>query len=115
MDSIPAAEYRGLERRVFELEKQMNALTLTANLTAARVEGLVSTMDSRHKAFERGQDLILERLKPLTLLGDQQLHQRLTDLEMVKHKAAGALLLMQILGVTGIIGGIIGIARMVSQ
>lgn len=105
-------ERRGLERRVFDLEKQMSSVALTLGITAARVEGLVSTIDSRHKAFEHGQDLILERMKPLTLLGEQQIDHRLADLEAVKHKAEGALFLIRVLGITGIIGGIVAIIRM---
>ncbi len=89
-------ERRSVERRVFELEQKMSQLLMTSALTDERVKGLGTTLLSRHSAFEKGQDLILERLK---------------SLEEVKDKADGALFLIRILGWTGIIGGIVAIIR----
>lgn len=106
-------ERRGMERRVFALEQQMVKITTTVAVTETLVTGLISTMESRHKAFERGQDLILEKLKPLDLMQGQSLHSRIETLERVKEKAAGALLLVQLLGIMGIIGGVIAIVRMI--
>ncbi len=74
----------------------MSQLLMTTVLTDERVKGLASTLLSRHSAFDRGQELILTRLK---------------SLEEIKDKADGALLLLRILGWTGIIGGIVAIIR----
>jgi hypothetical protein len=112
-------DHRGLERRVFELEQKMIRLLTTTAVTDAHLTGLISTMDSRHKAFERGQDLILEKLKPfeglntqVTLFTAQNLDTRLGVLEGLKNKFTGALTLMQVLAGTGIVGGIVAIVKM---
>lgn len=72
----------------------MHKVMLSSALTEAKVDGLVQTIDSRFKAFERGVELILLRLTPLD--------DRITKLEAVKYQAAGALWLVRVLGVTGI-------------
>jgi hypothetical protein len=94
------------------LEQKMTKLLTTTAVTDAHLTGLISTMDSRHKAFERGQDLILEKLKPfemlntqVTLFTAQNLDSRVGVLEGVKNKFTGALTLMQVLAGTGIVGG----------
>lgn len=108
-------ERRGLDRRVFEFERKMEKLLTTLSVTESKVDGLMLAMDSRHKAFERGQDLILDRLKPLAIIVEQNLDARLTDIEVLKNKAEGALLMMQVLGVRGVVGGIVAIVRMISE
>lgn len=110
-DQVIDDEQRGVERRVFELEQKMSRLLTTTAVTETKVDGLITTIESRFKAFDRGQELILDRLKPLTVIIEQHLDSRLGTLEAVKNKATGALLMVQILGVTGIIGGVIAIIR----
>lgn len=108
-----------LERRVFELEKTVSRLDITSAVIAAKVEGLVETIKSRFLAFDRGIELILERLKKIdnieVVILEKQvpLENRLLNLERIRDKATGALILMRLLGITGIIGGIVAIVRMV--
>ena len=108
-------ERRSLERRVFELERQLVKLVTTTAITDVKVDGLISTMDSRMKAFDRGQELILNQLKPLAAFDLQKLDRRVEELEEVRLRADGAVLLVKILGVTGITGGLIGIIKMLSR
>lgn len=98
----------------------MVKLLTTTAVTDAHLTGLISTMESRHKAFERGQELILEKLKPfeqlrtqMMLLEAQNLDTRIGALESIKNKVTGAIILAQLLGVTGIIGGIVTIVKMI--
>lgn len=97
----------------------MIKLLTTTAVTDAHLTGLISTMESRHKAFERGQDLILEKLKPfeglntqITVFSAQNLDARVEVLEGLKNKFTGALTLMQVLAGTGIVGGIVAIIKM---
>jgi len=64
-NAVQDAERRGLERRVEKLETDLRQLETQAAVIQATLNGLVSTMDSRHKAFERGQDLILKGIDQL--------------------------------------------------
>lgn len=112
-DDTEERERRSLERRVYELEKQMGSINTIVAVTSVRVEGLVSTVESRHKAFERGQDLILDRLKPIATLVDQKLDLRLTNLEAVRNRAEGAILTIKLLGITGVVGGIVAIVQLI--
>lgn len=105
MTSPQSGEERGLERRVFELERNMTHILQTTAITEAVVTGLKSTIDSRFASFDRGIDLILERLKA----GDS----RIENLEAIKNQALGAIIFVKVLGITGIIGGVISIVRLV--
>lgn len=97
-DPVPFEDRRGLDRRVEMLERDMRLLDSRTAVIEALMKGLVSTMESRHKAFERGQDLILERLGRL---------------QAVKERMVGAFTLVSILGISGIVGGIIAIVKAV--
>lgn len=96
---------RGLDRRVFELERQVMRLVTTTAVTDVKVDGLVATMELRHKTIEGGQNTILSQLATIS--------EEIKAIESVKAKAAGALFMIQILGVTGVIGGIVAIVRMI--
>jgi hypothetical protein len=61
-DTTEGTDRRGVERRVEMLERELHKLDNIVAVMQATLNGLVSTMDSRHKAFERGQDLILKSL-----------------------------------------------------
>lgn len=106
-------ERRGIDRRVFELEQRMQRLLTLTEVNESKINGIISTMDSRHKAFERGQELILERLGPLRILAEQDLNARIVNIEAAKNKAAGAMLMIQVLGITGVIGGIVAIVKLI--
>ena len=100
---------RGLDRRVEMLEREVRQLETTTAVIQATLNGLVSTMDSRHKAFERGQDLILERLGKLQVT--QQKHE--TDLasfisapqDLSRATLSSRMVVSIVLVVAGIIGG----------
>ena len=64
-NDLDQEERRGLDRRVEVLERELRQLETQVAVMQATLNGLVSTMDSRHKAFERGQDLILEKVDQL--------------------------------------------------
>lgn len=113
-------ERRGLERRVYELEQKMAHVVTSVAVTESKVDGLVAIMEERHEALTKGQDLILNRLTPLAqlpaeMLGlrEQKLDERVTSIEALRNRAYGALFTVQLLGITGIIGGIIAIVRLV--
>lgn len=59
------AERRGLDRRVEVLERDIRQMEMQVAVMKATLDGLVSTMDSRHKAFEKGQELILKGIDAL--------------------------------------------------
>jgi uncharacterized protein YlxW (UPF0749 family) len=67
-DIVEPSDRRGLERRVDMLDRDLRQLETQVAVMQATLNGLVSTMDSRHRAFERGQDLILERLEKLHII-----------------------------------------------
>lgn len=94
MDDVTLDE----ERRAGERRFVNSRVEFRIELLETRVQALISTMDSRHKALDRGQDLILDRLRTL---------------EDIKSKAEGAVWLARLLGITGVIGGIVAIVRMV--
>ncbi len=122
-------ERRGMDRRVYELERRVEKLMLDSAVTGTKVDGLVTTIDSRFKAFDRGIDLLLERMKPLDSL-DAHISQRaeaierhaserqgsingrLEALEAIKNKAAGAMVALQVLSITGVIAGVLGIFKL---
>jgi hypothetical protein len=85
---------------VLRLEARFNRLHTTTVLTKEKVDGLLESFKSRMKAFEAGQELILERLQRI---------------ESMKDQAAGALLVIKLLGVTGTVGGIIAIVKIIAQ
>lgn len=91
-------EQRGIERRVFVLEQKIAEMQTTVAVTETKVDGLAETIKSRFIAFDRGIDLILVRL---------------TAIENLKNKAAGAVLFVQILGGMAIIAGVVALVRMV--
>jgi hypothetical protein len=78
-DDVVESERRGLERRVEMLERELRELEKAAAVMQATLNGLVSTMDSRHKAFEAGQALIL---KSLDTVEKAQIKQE-NDLKMI--------------------------------
>jgi hypothetical protein len=95
---IPADH--SLDSRVLRLEARFNQIYTTAHVTRDKVDNLVEAFKSRLKAFEAGQDLILRRLE---------------EIESVKDQAAGALFVIKLLGVTGTVGGIIAIIKIIAQ
>jgi len=116
-DHMALEERRGLERRVEMLERDMRELVSKAAVLDALIQGLISTMDSRHKAFERGQDLILERLgrfvSPDIIHAKHQelmaIEARVTLIEAAKSKFAGALWFA--LTIIGMAGGIVTLVK----
>ena len=110
-------DQRGYERRLYALEQRFADMHTTVEVTKTQVAGLAETIKSRFTAFDRGIDLILERLTPIgekiKVIESANTEGRLTVLEAIKNKAAGAILLVQILGVLGIVGGIIAIIKQV--
>ncbi len=114
---------RSLERRVFELEQKMSRLLTVAAVTEAQVAGLIETVKSRFISFDRGIELILERQKTeearvttLEVVKSKietvdELRSKVDMLENLKNKIEGAIMLVQILGVIGIVGGIVAIIK----
>ncbi len=108
-DSSDSPERRGLDRRVEMLEREIRQMETQSAVMQATLNGLVSSMDSRHRAFERGQDLILERLEKVTTLQRKQ-ESDLTTLANAPHDLSKTTLSSSsvaaiVLTVVGIIGG----------
>jgi hypothetical protein len=64
-DVVEMSDRRGLDRRMEMAERDLRQMETQMAVMKATLDGLVSTMDSRHKAFERGQDLILKGIDTL--------------------------------------------------
>lgn len=96
-------ERRSVERRLETLEWRFREIRSKFETTSEIVRGLSSTMDSKLKSFERGQDLIL---------------QRLLALEILASKADGAWTLLKVLGIIALTSAImaifLGITRMLN-
>lgn len=98
-------------------EKELRELDKRTAVMMTQLEALISTMDSRDKAYLRGQDLILERLAkfvaPEIVLDKfkefEEVRQRVTIIDSARHRFSGALWLA--LTILGMAGGIIAIAN----
>jgi hypothetical protein len=66
LEAVPEPpDRRSLERRLESVERDFRQMEMQVAVMKATLDGLVSTMDSRHKAFEKGQDLILKGIDAL--------------------------------------------------
>jgi hypothetical protein len=113
-DTEFSAGRRDYDIRLRRLEDLVQALDKIVAVTDVRVQGLMQTLDSRFKAFDHGQSLILAKLNETSPLAvTSALAGRIKELEDIKAQATGAIWLARLLGITGIIGGVIGIVRMI--
>lgn len=123
LDHIDGGERRRVETRVTRLEDRFTSLEVRVALTEQKQQQLQLTVDSRHDAFEGGQQEILHRLDGFipaaTLLDWKHAHDALdarVDLhDAFLNKVAGGFALIVVLSVTGIISGILAIFRMVNH
>ncbi len=105
---------RDYDIRLRRLEDLVQTLDKIVAVTDVRVQGLVQTLDSRFKAFDTGQQLILAKLNEASPASvTNALAQRIGELEQIRLQAKGAIWLATMLGIAGMIGGVIGIVKLI--
>jgi hypothetical protein len=108
-----AAGRRDYDIRLRRLEDLVQALDKIVAVTDVRVQGLMQTLESRFKAFDHGQSLILSKLNetsPVTVT--TSLAHRIENLEELRSQAQGAIWLARIIGATWIVGAAVWIYKM---
>jgi len=96
-DAVPDLERRGLERRTEMLERQTNQLTSRVIVLEVKVDAVITQMKSNFDALHNGQEMIAAKLNHVLSL---------------KELVIGGGIFAATIGVTGIIGGVIAIIKM---
>ena len=90
-DTEFSAGRRDYDIRLRRLEDLVQVLDKVVAVTDVRVQGLISTLDSRFKAFDHGQSLILAKLNEAApVAATSALSLRVQQLEDIKSQAVGS-------------------------
>jgi len=96
VDDYAPGERRGIASRLGDLERQYSHWETRVTILEVKMDGLITTQKSNFDSLEKGQALVMSRLEYLISLKD---------------RVIGGVWLVSLLGVTGIIGGVVAIVK----
>lgn len=91
------------DNRILRLERRLAEMDKVVAITEIRVQGLVTTIDSRCNAIDRGIQLIVKTQEATDL--------KITALDSVKNRAEGGMWVLKLIGVAGFVGALMGFAK----